>query len=99
MCLFVLFVCLKKYRPTQYDDDLSANEEGEGGEVCVRSGKALQYSRKGRGWNARTIPAGQFSLLFRRDRKLFVDLDVTDITKHSAGKENDIDADIDGRMK
>lgn len=43
------------------------------------------------------IPAGQFSLLLRRDLKLFVDLDVTDITKHSAG--NDIEADNEGRMK
>lgn len=37
---------------------------------------------------------GAFSLLFRRDRKLVVDLDVTDNTKHSAG--NDIDADNEG---
>lgn len=42
------------------------------------------------------MPGGAFSLLFRRDRKLDADLDVTDITKYSAG--NDIDADIDGRI-
>lgn len=56
----------------------------------------LQYSRNGRGWNARMMPAGaEFSLLLRNDRKLVVDLDVTDITRHSAG--NDIEADSDGR--
>lgn len=42
------------------------------------------------------MPGGALSLLFRRDLKLVVDLDVTDNTKHSAG--NDIDADNEGRI-
>lgn len=54
---------------------------------------SIQYRLNGLGWNARTIPWGESSPLSRR---IFIsgDDDVTDITRHSAGKDIDADSDI-----
>lgn len=53
----------------------------------------FQYNLNGLGWNARTIPGNEPSPLCRR---IFSeDGDVTDNTKHSAGKDIDADSDND----